>query len=60
MGAEASRESELYPSTTLESGFFSKQMLRQWGRNYILCKMLKPCPILTEPALTATSKLWVR
>lgn len=59
MGADAYLASLLYPKTRFDRGFFSKQIFLQWGKNYILCKILKPCPILTLPALTATYKLWV-
>lgn len=55
MGADDSLGSPVYPRRRLESGHFSKQTNRQNGKKSILWVIFNPCPILTLPALTASS-----
>ena len=55
IGADDYLGSPVYPRRRLESGHFSKQTNRQKGKKSILCVIFNPCPILTLPALTASS-----
>jgi hypothetical protein len=53
--ADDDLRSSVYPKIRLDVGHFSKQTYLQKGKNYTLCRILMPWPILTLPAITASS-----